>query len=44
MKPARLIALAVAFVVIVIAISISARIVSRLKEGTAAGSAPVYNP
>jgi cytochrome c peroxidase len=44
MRQARFIALAVAFVVIVIAISISARIVRRQNEGTVAGSGPVYNP
>jgi len=44
MRQTRLIALAVAFVIIVIAMSFSAHIVCRQKEGAAAGSAPVYNP
>jgi cytochrome c peroxidase len=44
MRQTRLIALAVAFVMIVIAMSISAHIVRGQTEATAAGSAPVYNP
>jgi cytochrome c peroxidase len=44
MRQTRFIALAVAFGMIVIAMSISAHIVPRQDEGTAAGPAPVYNP
>jgi cytochrome c peroxidase len=44
MRQTRLMALAVVFVMIVIAMSISAHIVRRQKERAAAGSAPVYNP
>jgi cytochrome c peroxidase len=44
MRQTRLIALAVAFAMIVIAMSISAHIVRGQNEATAAGSAPVYNP
>ena len=44
MRQARLIALAVVFVGIVIAISISAHIGRRQNQGTAAGAGPVYNP
>ncbi len=44
MRQARFIALAVAFAVIVIAISITAHIVRRQNGGTVAGSGPVYNP
>ena len=45
MRKTRLIALAVTCIAIVVAaVSISARIVLRQTEGTAAGSAPVYNP
>ena len=44
MRQTRLMALAVAFVLIVIAMFISAHIVRRQKERAAAGSAPVYNP
>jgi cytochrome c peroxidase len=44
MRQARLMAIAVAFVMIVIAISISAHIVRRQKERAAAGSPLVYNP
>src|ERR1700731_4745718 len=44
MRQTRLIALAVAFLIIVIAMSISAHIVRGQSEGTAAASASVYNP
>src|SRR5690348_9868071 len=44
MRQTRLMALAVAFVMIVIAMSISVHIVRRQKERAAAGSEPVYNP
>jgi cytochrome c peroxidase len=44
MRQTRFIALAVAYGMIVIAMSISAHIVPRQDEGTAAGPAPVYNP
>jgi hypothetical protein len=44
MRQTRLMALAVVFLMIVIAMSISAHIVCRQKERAAAGSAPVYNP
>ena len=44
MRQTRFMALVVAFVMTVIAISISAHIVRRQKERAAAGSAPVYNP
>ena len=44
MRQTRLMALAVAFVLIVIAISIFVQIVRRQKDRAGAGSAPVYNP
>ena len=44
MRQTQFIALAVAFVMIVIAMSISAHIVRGQDEGTAARSAPSYNP